>query len=830
MTAVAPERIRILHVDDDPDMTEVTAEFLERADGRFEVATAESASAGLDRLGTEPVDCVVSDYDMPGMDGNEFLAAVRETHPDLPFFLFTGKGDEGVASRAISAGVTDYLQKGPGTEQYELLANRIGNAVEGARAERRRQRQVDAIETAREGISILDDDGRFVYVNEAYAGLYGYEPSAMLGEHWSLVYIDDDVPEMEEEILPTVAETGHWHGETVGLRADGSTFIEDHSLATTEDGGLVCTVRDVTEQRERERDLEQRESHLRQAQRVADVGSWRLDLAEDRLFWSDHVYEIFGAPADEELTYERFLEYVHPEDRETVQTEWEGGLETGEYAVEHRVLTGDGETRWVRERAEIEFEAGKPTEALGIVQDVTERRDRERALREEQAFVEQALNAIDDIFYVIDASGDLKRVNDRACEVTGYSEAELLSMDPTAFFEPADQDRVQADIEEALETGTASLRAEMVTGDGETVPYEFRKRRLTDSDGDTAGVVGIGRDVSDREERERQLGALFDNAPVAIAYTEFREGTPIVRDANAAFEETFGYDADAIAGESIDDLVVPADRGPEADSLNRRVEAGEQFESEVRRETPEGLRDFLLHSVPLSLEEPGDQAYAMYNDVTERNEYKRQLERQNERLEEFAGIVSHDLRNPLRVAQGRLELAGEDCDSEHLAAVAGAHDRMATLIEDLLALARQGEDVDAVEPVELGALVAGCWDNVETASMDLSVETDLVLEADRGRLKQLLENLFRNAREHAGPEVAVTVGDLPGGFYVADDGPGIPEGQRERVFEPGESTSGGSGFGLSIVESIATAHGWDLAVANGEAGGARFEVTGVDTA
>jgi DNA-binding NarL/FixJ family response regulator len=130
----------VLHVDDDPGVTEITGEFLEREADTIEVITEHAASEALDTLSKRPVDCVVSDYDMPGMNGIKLLEAVRDDHPDIPFILFTGKGSEEVASDAISAGVTDYLQKGTGTEQYTVLANRITNAVEAWRSKNRVER------------------------------------------------------------------------------------------------------------------------------------------------------------------------------------------------------------------------------------------------------------------------------------------------------------------------------------------------------------------------------------------------------------------------------------------------------------------------------------------------------------------------------------------------------------------------------------------------------------------------------------------------------------------------------------------------------------------
>ncbi len=258
-----PPLIQILHVDDDAAFASLTAEMLENEDERFTVTTELSATEGLDRLAEDDIDCIVSDYNMPGRDGIEFLERVRENYPDLPFILFTGQGSEEVASEAISAGVTDYLQKASGTERYELLANRIDNAVRLTRAQRERQRHLDAIETTREGIAIFNEDGEFSYVNEAFADLYGYETEEMIGERWELIYRDEDIPRVHNEIIPSVEENGHWRGETIGIRADGSTFIEDHTLASTEEGERVCTVQDITEQKDRKRELEERERRYR---------------------------------------------------------------------------------------------------------------------------------------------------------------------------------------------------------------------------------------------------------------------------------------------------------------------------------------------------------------------------------------------------------------------------------------------------------------------------------------------------------------------------------------------------------------------------------------
>ncbi len=213
----------------------------------------------------------------------------------------------------------------------------------------------------------------------------------------------------------------------------------------------------------------------------------------------------------------------------------------------------------------------------------------------------------------------------------------------------------------------------------------------------------------------------------------------------------------------------------------------------------------------------------------ERSRLRRQeLQQERDQLDEFAGIVSHDLRNPLNVASTRLSLAQEECDSEHLDDVSRSLERMDELIDDLLTLARHGQTARETEPVDLGATARLCWETVETTDATCEVTVDRTILADESRLRQLLENLIRNAIEHGGEDVTVTIGELPNGFYVEDTGPGIPEEIRESVFETGCSTTeAGTGLGLSIAEEIAEAHDWDIEITDGSDGRTRFEITGV---
>ena len=696
--------IRVLHVDDDPDVADLTASFLAGEVDGMTVETATSAAEGLDRIRPGTFDCVVSDYEMPGMDGIEFLEAVRADHPDLPFILYTARGSETVASDAISAGVTDYLQKDPGTEQYELLANRIRNAVERTRAERARKRHLEAIETAREGISILDPDGEYIYVNEAYAALYGYDPDEMVGDHWELVYPDDEVETTRTEILPLVEERGYWHGETTGLRADGTTFPEDHVLSVTDRGDLVCTVRDLSARRDRQAELRLKDRVLEEA----PIGITVSDPAsEDNplIYVNDHFEQLTGYDAEEAVGRNcRFLQGDATRE-EPVATMRAAIDDVEPVTVELRNYRKDGTEFWNRVTiAPLVGNDGTVENYVGFQEDVSERKERER----DRAVLEHGIEHVGVGIATYDDTGRIQYANEQYAELLGTTPSELVGSHLWAFNPEFDPDRFESYWDS----------------------YELGETRVHEA-------------VHER----------FDTGEVVPTRTT----TTYVR---------------------IDD-------------------------------TPYHI--------------------GTITDITESKAHEEQLQREIERLDKFASIVSHDLRNPLNVAQGHLGLVESECDSDHTGPVRDALGRMNDIITDTLTLARQGRVVDETESVSLGTTAERSWQNADTGGAHLDIVDDPTIRADPQRLRSILENLFRNAAEHAG-DVAVRVGSMDDGFYVEDEGPGIPEADRDDIFGAGYSTADeSSGFGLTIVQEIAAAHGWAVRITDAADGGARFEFTGVET-
>ncbi|WP_049985860.1 ATP-binding response regulator [Halobellus rufus] len=449
------EQVSVLCVDDDSQQLELTSTYLERLDSGLEVTTETDPATALERVQERPIDCIISDYKMPGMNGIELLREVREDYPNLPFILFTGTGSEKVASKAIEAGVTSYVQKG-GSEVYEQLTNRIDNSMDRRRSERRariaRDRLVELYEQT-DGFYILDSDWTVTYWNQQIAERTGISSEEILGE----------------------------------------TFWEVFEEATN------------TEMY----------SNLRAA------------MAENR-------------PTDFELYYPPF---------------------------------------------------------------------------------------------------------DYWAEIRAYP---------------------------------------------------------------------------------------------------------------------------------VDDLL-------------------------------------FVHS----------------RETTQENERKDELERRNHIIQSFASTVSHDLRNPLNVAEGRLELAQETGDFEHLEAVTEAHNRMRNLIDELLRLARN-EELETVS-ISLQEAAHHAWETVSSGPTELVVEDDVTFEAQASELRRLFENLFWNAIDH-GDATTIRVGRVgDDGIFIADDGAGVPESQRDSVFESGMSTQQNSpGFGLSIVVGIVRNHHWKIDLVESTAGGARFEVSGIE--
>jgi PAS domain S-box-containing protein len=447
-----------------------------------------------------------------------------------------------------------------------------------------------------------------------------------------------------------------------------------------------------------------------------------------------------------------------------------------------------------------------------------------------------------DIPTIIDSDGTIAYVSPSVSRTLGYEPEELIGEVGYEYQHPDDRETVA----DAIET--------IQTNPDETQIIETRFRQADDSwcwieatlqnrfdDPDISGILVNSRDISQRKRQEQRFRELAEEYKTLLETVEDSiffltvesEDTEYVfrfERLNRAYEEQTGITTTEVKGKTPTD-VFGEDLGPELRTNYRRcVQAREpiSYEEEIPVET--GARFWQTVLTPVITNGEVTQIIGITRNITDRVKQERQLRSQKEQLDEFASVVSHDLRNPLNVAQARAELLANDCDSEHLPPIVESLDRMAEIITDTLILAREGQVVSDPEPIELVNIIGTCWKNVRTEGATIEIEDEVTLTGDRSRLQHVFENLFRNALEHGGADVTVRIGQIDDlGIYVEDTGSGIPVDAREEVFDPGHtSASGGTGFGLTIVKRIAEAHGWQVAVVDGTDGGARFEFTDID--
>lgn len=717
--------VSVLHVDDEPDFSETTAAFLERENKRFEVETARDANEGLDLLAAEEYDCIISDFDMPHIDGLDFLTAVREEYSDLPFILFTGRGSEEIASDAISAGVTDYLRKGTSTDQYELLANRITNAVDQVRTEQQlnaeRQRfQIlfDHLSQATVEVEYQDDEPIIKRVNPAFEDTFGYNADDLVGNSLDTYIVPESRTDEATNINRRVQTGASIDSEEVTREtADGlCDFLLQNAVYDDNSGGFAIYT-DITERKERERELERQNTRLQA------------------------LFEHFPEPTAS-YTYRSSTPQVTDVNEAFVDT---FGYEEGT--------------------------------ALG--------------------------KNIDELVVPPDRREEAQRIDDRV------RAGELIDED---------------------------LRRQTADGFGE---FRFRNIRLPE-DEDIDGY-GVYQDITAYKNRERELerqNELFRKAQdlASVGAWEYDTTTDELT-WSAQVYEIYGLSQEMkVTLEEALDFYHPDDRPAIRDRLRAAIEDGEQYDIEVRIiASDEELRWVRTRGDPQVEGGSVVRVRGTIQDITDLKKREADLQRERDRLDEFAGIVTHDLRNPLNVVEGRLELAREESDSEHLEQIDTAIGRINRIIDDMLWLAREGRDIGSTEPVEIRSAVESAWnlvaDNTDGAELQYVADTNELptIRADRDRMRQLLENLLQNAVEHGGNDVTITVGALDNGFYIEDDGPGIPEDRRNNVFDTGYSTSeDGTGLGLIIVKQVAQGHSWDVRVTDGSEGGARFEITGVE--
>jgi PAS domain S-box-containing protein len=398
--------LKVLLIEDNPSDALLVREMLAETDSvDCELTHIDRVSRWDEVSDRRNFDVILLDLSLPDTNGLDTLVKMHGMLPGVPIVVMSGLEDEDVAIKSLQEGAQDYLVKG--RVESDLLVRAMRYAIERKISEdallkayeelevRIQERTSDLmranlalqeserkyrmlVEQASDGIFILGREADIQDINSTACRMLGYSRNEILRLNMKDLIPAKDlaaVPLMIHEVL---------RGEKVIIerrfrRKDGDFISVEVSAALLEDGRVQTIVRDLTERKKSEEALRMRERSLSEAQRIVHIGNWVWEIKTDTLHWSDEIYRIFGlAPRQFGATYEAFLEFVHPEDRELVKKAVSEALYGRPYNLDHRIVLPDGTVRFVHEQGEVTFgESGEPLQLLGTVHDITESKEKE---------------------------------------------------------------------------------------------------------------------------------------------------------------------------------------------------------------------------------------------------------------------------------------------------------------------------------------------------------------------------------------------------------------------------------------------------------------------
>ncbi|GAB3313898.1 PAS domain S-box protein [Haloplanus salinarum] len=767
------------------------------------------------------------------------------------------------------------LQRADGSWRWieAALQNRIdddvidGILVTGRDITERKERESELVTTKRrmelalEGanLGIWDWDMRTDEVSrdELLTEMLGYTQAEM-GDRmrgWERVVHPEDRKRHDEALAAHISDRTPYYWCDHRLKTKSGDWKWVRTIGTVveraADGTPTRAVgihQDIDDRKRAELALEEERDMFKEGPAVVfkweDAAGWPIEYV------SENVEEVLGYTPEELRSRDsRYIDIVHEDDRARVVRE---ANDLDSEAVDsitlnpYRVITASGDVRWVKEYTRAVENENETTHLLGYLVDITERKRRERELQQFKAAVERSAHAI----YITDAEGRIEYVNPAFERITGYGAEAAVGATPRILKSGEYDDEFYEEFWETIRSGE-QWEAEMIDerADDERIVLNQTVAPITDDDGGVRKFVAVARDITERKDRERKLRereqkyrSLFEDTRDALMVFD-RDG---YLDCNERALELFGVDSVEEFREytpwALSPPRQPNGRGSKAAALEHVETAFEEGEAffEWTHQRSDGTE--FPSEVKLSRFEYEGQPvlHALVRDVTARKEYERRLEEQRDNLDVLNRVLRHDIRNDLQVITGYVEMLADECDD----AATDAHFETVQETADhaigLTRVAREMADVmlstgEASRPVDLRAVLRNELDEVRStySRAVVSTETSIprtTVEAN-DMLTSVFRNLLKNAIQHNDAEtpkvnLSVTERDATVVVRVADNGPGIPEAQRETIFGKGEKglDSQGTGIGLYLVDTLVEGYGGAVDVEDSDAGGAAFVV------
>ncbi len=754
--------ISALYVDDDPSFLEIGKMFLEQS-GIIQITTAISAMTALEAMQERMFDVIISDYEMPGMNGIDLLKRVREKNDIIPFIIFTGRGREDVAIEALNSGASFYLQKdGDPASLFIELINMVNRAVQHAHV---------AVELEKK--------------NE------------------ELTSLNEELAASEEELRDTI-----------------------HQLA--------ITAEQVRESEER----------YRLVMEATSDGIWDWNLKTNKAFFSDWYYRMIGyEPGEFEGNYESWRSHLHPDDLKRAETEIQNSLTRKDrgFDIEFRIRTKNGDYRYIHGRGRVVSwdTEGNPCRMVGSHIDITDRKRMESALLDsEEKYRLLAEKSRDLIFLLRLPEGKYDYISPSALEITGYTQEEFyrnpellqrcIAPQSLEYFEKAHKDLLNGIVPETYEF-------QIITKSGELKWVSQRNSPIFDESGKIIALQGIVTDITERKTSEeivceamQKYETLFSSVPTGI----------IVTDENGDIIEVNQHAA-RILHVSREDLIdngisTPAwtiyqhDGTPvtssDMSSPLELLEKGENLAGvEIGIQNPSGeIAWIMAMTSSLRLKEYG--SVISFLDIGEQRRISQALTMVNKKLSLLTSITRHDIKNSLTALKGYLYLIAEEADTDSEKELLSRITSITGDIERKIVFTSTYQNIGAESPQ---------WQNITHLVEVIHTEgirvvnelNDLEVFADQ-MLGMVFENLIQNSLMHGEKVRQITLSHKPDGqdlvILYEDDGTGIPDTEKESIFQRGYGKN--TGFGLFLIREILSITGLSIRE-NGRYGeGARFEI------